>query len=286
MRGIDIGDAIVKPPADPGSAPMLQWLKIADLVIDESYQRALGKSNWDHIQKIAANFSWSKFSPVFCAPIAGGKYAVIDGQHRAHAAALCGFEDVPAQIVQMSKPEQAAAFSAVNGSTIRVTTWQLFKSALEAGEEWAIAARDVVAAAGCKLMTYNSTATERRAREVYAFLEIRKQINAGKGELVTRALSAISKSKKGSTLPAWHDEVLRPWINAICDRPNLTDVPALARFFDGLDVFGIADRTDAFIRDRRRAGIKCVARHELISGEFGTALDAAFLPATRLKGSE
>ena len=126
--------ARVDRPADvaPGSAPQLAWLDIASLVVDESYQRDLKPQGWRAIRTIAAHFRWSMFSPVFVAPVEGGLYAIIDGQHRTHAAAICGFSQVPCQIVQMTRTEQAAAFAAVNGTVTQVSAGQIFKAALAA----------------------------------------------------------------------------------------------------------------------------------------------------------
>jgi hypothetical protein len=41
---------------EPGPAPMLQWVKIADLVVDDSYQRDLKVGNRKAIKAIAAQF--------------------------------------------------------------------------------------------------------------------------------------------------------------------------------------------------------------------------------------
>ena len=119
---------------NPGSAPILQWVKIVDLVVDDRYQRDLKFGNWKAIRRIAQNFKWSRFSPVFVAPVEGGKFAIIDGQHRTHAAAICGFSEVPCQVVHMSRDEQAAAFAAVNGLVTKVTLWNIYKAALVAAE--------------------------------------------------------------------------------------------------------------------------------------------------------
>lgn len=124
---------------DPGAAPMLQWLPISSLVVDDGYQRDLKAGNWKAIRRIAAAFSWSRFSPVFVAPVEGGLYAIIDGQHRTHAAALVGIDTVPCQIVQMDPREQAASFAAINGLVTKVTIWNIYKAALAAGEAWAAA---------------------------------------------------------------------------------------------------------------------------------------------------
>jgi hypothetical protein len=72
----------------PGPAPQLLWIEIKDLVIDPSYQRHIGKRGAANIRQIAENFDWSKFAPVIIAPIEGGQYAVVDGQHRTTAALL------------------------------------------------------------------------------------------------------------------------------------------------------------------------------------------------------
>lgn len=285
MRAIDVADLPITPPADPGAAPMLQWVPLDWLVIDDSYQRGLAKSNWSHIRKIAAAFSWSKFSPVFCAPIEGGLYAVIDGQHRAHAAALCGFKEVPAQIVQMTKPEQAAAFAAVNGDTIKVTTWQVFRSALEALEPWALACRDAVEAAGCTLMNKNKNTISRLPGEIFAFREIRRLVEADRAASVTLALVALKSSETGKDPEMWSDEFLRPWLAAVADRPHLNDAAALSAFLDTFDAHAALDRSVGFIRQRRRLGEPAPPKHDLVGAEIGTALDATFL-RTRMRAAE
>lgn len=137
-------------PADlaPGPAAILQWIEIDLLVIDDSYQRELKQQNWKAIRKIASGFRWSMFSPVFVSPVEGGLYAIIDGQHRTHAAAICGFKQVPCQIVHMSRSEQAAAFAAVNGTVTQVTAHQVLKAALAANEKWAVDAAAIAAEGG------------------------------------------------------------------------------------------------------------------------------------------
>src|ERR1700722_8255050 len=81
----------------PGPVPMLQWVEVGELVIDSSYQRAIGRRGTINIKGIAENFDWSKFAPVIVAPVEGGKFAVVDGQHRTTAAMLRGVESVPCQ---------------------------------------------------------------------------------------------------------------------------------------------------------------------------------------------
>jgi hypothetical protein len=70
-----------------------------------------------------ARFSaeWAKFSPVIVAPVEGGMFSIIDGQHRATAAMLRGIEKVPCEIVHIDRARQAEAFAAINGNITRVS---------------------------------------------------------------------------------------------------------------------------------------------------------------------
>jgi hypothetical protein len=214
-RGINIdGRAQVVP--DPGPAPMLHWLDLAQLVIDDRYQRPLGVSNWAAIARIAADFRWSRFSPVLVAPVAGGLFAVIDGQHRAHAAALCGFTQVPAMVVTVDAGEQAAAFVAVNGQQIRVNAHQIFRAALAAGEDWATRCDAAVRAGGCRLMTFNASSKNKKPGDVYAIGLIRAQIKAGNDGVVTSALAAVHACPgQGDRVAAYSEFLLKPWIVAV-----------------------------------------------------------------------
>jgi hypothetical protein len=108
----------------PGPAPMLQWIRIAELVVDPTYQRPIIGKGRKNVDQIARSFSWSCFAPVVVSPVEGGKFAVIDGQHRTTAAALAGFETVPCQVVIAAQQEQAAAFKAINGITTAISQWR------------------------------------------------------------------------------------------------------------------------------------------------------------------
>src|SRR5690606_32810569 len=221
MRPIEIGKR--KPPAaiEPGPAPMLQWIAIDKLVVDDSYQRELKIGNWKAIEKIAGSFKWSRFSPVFVAPVEGGRFAIIDGQHRTHAAAICGMAQVPCQIVQMNLQEQAASFAAVNGLVTKVTLFQIFKAALTADEPWATECAAICAAANCRLMTSNASADAKRAGDVNAIAWIRNFREKGQGSLVTFALSHLRKADCGAEPGMWSNDVLKSFICAVVDRPWL-----------------------------------------------------------------
>ncbi len=282
MRRIDIGNAATLSAVDPGPAPMLQWLKIDDLVIDDQYQRDLKAGNWTAIRRIASKFKWSRFSPVFVAPVEGGKYAVIDGQHRTHAAALCGFAEVPCQIVQMSREEQAASFAAVNGLVTKVTIWNIFKAALVAGENWAVACDDVCRAARCRLMTTNVTAETKKPGEIYAIGLIRGHVRAGTGPPVTVALKGIRDSEFGATPEAYSNEILKPLLAAVSERPHLLNRD-LAGFIDDFDIYAVLDHAADFVKAKRRLGFANISRFDVARNQIGEGLDKAFPNTTPAK---
>lgn len=213
--------------SDPGPAPMLQWLAIADLVVDEEYQRPLGPKNWAAIQKIAAHFRWSRFGPILVAPVEGGRYAVIDGQHRAHAALMCGHDKVPAQVVQVERAEQSRAFSWINTQTIRVSVYQVYKADLAAGEDWAVRADRAVSAAGCDLLTYPPSSKAKVPGQVPCVATIRGFIAAGMDEAVTAALEALTRCPSMHRVLSYGHGFLRDWIPAVQDS-GVRDVDTLA----------------------------------------------------------
>ncbi len=277
MRRIEFANETKNAKADPGPAPILQWVKIEDLVVDDDYQRELKLSNWKAIRKIAAQFKWSRFSPVFVAPVEGGKFAIIDGQHRTHAAAMCGFKEVPCQIVQMSKEEQAAAFAAVNGLVTKVTLWNIYKAALAASEAWATECAKVCEEAGCRLMVVNRAASDKKAGEIFAVALIKQHVNAGRSEMVGRALTALRKSKFGEDAEAYSNEILRPVLDAVVQRPWLSAAHYdLQKFFDEFDIWSAIDQSTELTKQKKRQGDLSISRYDIASALIGEGLDKAF----------
>ncbi|MEO3386039.1 ParB N-terminal domain-containing protein [Mesorhizobium sp. CAU 1741] len=277
MRSVD--PAKLKRPAavNPGPAPMLQWLRIEHLVIDDSYQRDLKAGNWKAIQRIADGFKWSRFSPVFVAPVEGGRFAIIDGQHRAHAAAICGFAEVPCQVVQMDREEQAASFADVNGAVTKVTVWNIYKAALAAREDWAVLCHDACRDAGCQLMAHNGTTDTKRAGQIYAIGLVRGYVRAGAGKVVTLTLKGIRKSAFGETAEAYSNEILKPLFAAVGERPWLIRQNVdLSPFIDDFDVYAVLDRAEDFVKAKRRQGFGGISRFDVARAEIGEGLDKAF----------
>lgn len=277
MRKIDVSPADRPKHIEPGAAPMLQWVAIEHLVIDDSYQRDLKRENWNAIRKIAARFKWSRFSPVFVAPIEGGRYAIIDGQHRTHAAAICGFVEVPCQIVQMSREEQAASFAVVNGAVTKVTILQIYKAAQAAGEEWAQQIASVCGEAGMRMLTYAPSAKSAKAGDLVCVAFIRDFIARRGPEAATAALTIFRSAEGvGDTAEFYALKIFKAILEALASRPHcLARADETAKFLTQTDLWKIVEEAEAFVAQRRRAGLPSVAARDLLESLVGDALDKA-----------
>lgn len=222
FRRIDIdGMPLYNPASQP--APQILFIDIDQLVIDDRYQRPLNAGNRAAIRRIASDFHWARFTPVIVAPAEGGGYALIDGQHRAHAAALCGFTSIPAMVALVAPEEQAQAFIDINTRQIRVTGHQIYRAALIAGDEWALACRDAVAEAGCRLMTSNFSTKDRKPGQVFAINTIRGMVEARQNAAVTAGLKALLDYEPDS-VPNFSDALLTPWLKAAAETGARADV--------------------------------------------------------------
>lgn len=219
FRTIDVTREVPRALAEQ-PAPQLAWVEVAQLVIDDRYQRPLNPGNWAAIRRIAENFRWSRFSPVLLAPIEGGRFAVIDGQHRCHAAAMCGIQSVPAMIVHIPTAEQAAAFAGVNASSIRISAFHILKAALAAREPWAERCEALVDSAGCRLMTYYKSAREKQPGEVYCVTLVRTLINRGHAEALRAVLHALRQCQHGGDVFVYTDAVVDPLVSAVAAVPH------------------------------------------------------------------
>ncbi len=268
----------IPPPAnvDPGPAPMLQWIEIERLVVDEAYQRPLYARNVQAIQRIAEAFCWAKFATVHVAPIEGGLFAIVDGQHRTHAAAACGMKSVPCQVIQMTAREQAQAFTAINGVATAVQPLHLYRAALAAGEAWAHELGRTCELAGCRMMTGTRSTDDKQPREIYAITTVRRAIAQHGAPAVTAALKAIGDAPGYGGKPiVWGNPYLGAAIHAIASRPRLHD-DGVGAFFDRFDVFRAADEARVYIGDRRQRGLAAIPMHEYLEALIGDALDKAF----------
>jgi hypothetical protein len=117
--------------------PVLQFCAPEQLLIDESYQRSLeAEGSQALIRRIAARWDWGLCQPLFIARRADGGLYVVDGQHRLAAALLRGdINQLPCVVRDFSTAEQeAAAFVALNQQRRPLSSLDLFKASVAAGD--------------------------------------------------------------------------------------------------------------------------------------------------------
>ncbi|MBY2918885.1 ParB N-terminal domain-containing protein [Rhizobium leguminosarum] len=261
----------------PGSAPILQWIDIANLVIDDSYQRELRRANWTSIRRIAANFRWAMFSPVFVSPVEGGVFAIIDGQHRTHAAAMCGFSQVPCQVVQMTREEQASSFATVNGAVTKVTPYHLLKAGLAAGEDWATGADAIAAEAGCRLMTYFGSKDAKKPGQIYGVSSFLKIVDKRPRAAVIAALKHLREAEGyGDNADFWDMSKLMPVVMALAERPRAMALPEFRAALEEFDFWELSDRDDAERTAARRRGIAHPPKSETMRAGILEWIDKTF----------
>jgi hypothetical protein len=182
----------------PGPAPFLEWIETGRLVVDVTYQREIGRRGAVNVNQIAENFDWSKFAPVIVAPVEGGQFAIVDGQHRTTAAMLRGQDKVPCQVVQADRAKQAAAYAAVNGNITKTTAQQLYHARLAAKDPHALELAEVCSAAEVEILRKNLVRSEIKKGQTYAVTALSRCLSQyGRDTLIT-ALQCITQTAGGN----------------------------------------------------------------------------------------
>lgn len=187
---------------DPGAKPELCFLPVASLRVDPAYQRPITKAGRKTIEKIVDGFQWAKFAPLIVTPIRDGLYAIIDGQHRATAALICGFDRLPCNVVDAGAAEASAIFAAVNGTVTPLSVLALFRAARAAGEPWARGVQAACDAAGIEPLTHPVPRSRMKPRQTIAIGTLRKVVAQFGVETVGRVLAA-EMARPGADVPGY-----------------------------------------------------------------------------------
>jgi len=216
----------------PGPPPILQWVEISKLLVDTEYQREIGHRGKANVHQIAENFDWSKFAPVIVATLEGGRYAIVDGQHRTTAAMLRGVREVPCQVVIADRAQQAAAYAAVNGNVTRTTAQQLYHARLAARDSESVALSEVCAAADVEITRRNLTLAKMKVGQTQAVGALRRCLALyGRDTLIT-ALQCITQTGNGN--PGFvRATIIEPLCVVLSENPHWRDAgESLLRVMD------------------------------------------------------
>lgn len=134
-----------------GEKPELDWIDVERIDVDSNYQREI-KGNL--VERILKNFSWAKFGAVVLSRQEGGRFTIVEGQHRWKAATLHpDISRIPAVIVRHDDVAgEAESFIAINRDRMAVTSIEQFWAGLTAGDDMAIRISKVLKSANCDVV--------------------------------------------------------------------------------------------------------------------------------------
>lgn len=181
---------------DMGPASTLQWVDIDDLVVDDTYQRPIARAGTQNIIRIAATFRWEFFAAVVVSPVEGGKFSIVDGQHRVTAAKIRGIKSVPCQLVIADQKQQAAAFRAINGVQTAMTPLALFHAETVAGVKEALEIQDACTRAGVTILKASRLAIDLKPGQTTAIAAIQKCYRQYGKDMLILTLRCITETRR------------------------------------------------------------------------------------------
>jgi len=136
--------------SDPGEVPVLDWIEVDKIGVEETYQRPL---DLNKVEDMVKDFTWRLFGALVVVPQADGTYHAADGQHRLEAARMHPMVSfVPCVIVKAEDiQEEASVFVGVNRNRKAVTSLELFFAMLTAGDDDATTILQVCQRAGVRI---------------------------------------------------------------------------------------------------------------------------------------
>lgn len=243
-----------------GKPARLEWLPINRLVVDPEYQRDITSVGRRNVERIARQFNWAMFTPVVVSSVGSNRFAIVDGQHRTTAAALCGIEKVPCCIIEAKRGEQAAAFKAINGNVTRMHTTALLQASIAAGEPEAVQIAAVAARAGVTILRYPRPVNAMGPRETIAVTSIRKIIERFGDDHAVLTLSLLANAG-GAQPGSLKQQSIIGTAEVLADHPEwMTDTRRLREAFSDLDIPSML--MEAFEQSARRKGVSKLNAYE------------------------
>ena len=180
----------------PGPKPELGWVPLDQLEVDETYQRNLKhRKAKTRINKISENFQWSKFAALVVSKTDGGKFMILDGQHRFFALKrLAKIKDVPCYIVNLPEVEgQAESFVTINKQRTNVQPIDVFRAKVASKDPAALELKKILTDSGVKFAEHNNTA-QLGGKEIVAVHALEISLSRHGREILIDALIALSEA--------------------------------------------------------------------------------------------
>jgi hypothetical protein len=257
------------PAKDIGEPGELKWIEIGKLVVDASYQRDILADGKTNVRRVIEEFAWIRFAPLVVSQRPGGRYAIIDGQHRATAAKLHPkISKLPCYVVDCDLAEEARAFAAINGNLTRPNPLQIFHARLVAGDASAKRIRDICERAGVSVPRNILQVT--RPGQTLAIGTLQSCAKTHGEAVLTQALQLITRTGDGNT-GLVRAAIVQGLCDAITARPLWQRNPSRVR--DAVERAAIAK---LYQNAKRIHGLDGGAMHALFAAQLKKAVDPAF----------
>lgn len=256
----------ITPSREIGRTATLAHLPLDRLVVDESYQRSITPQGRSNIVRIAESFDWRMFSPLIVVAVEDGRWAIIDGQHRATAALMHGgIATVPCMVIEASRAEAAACFAAINGAVTAMQKGQMWHARVAAGEHFACAVAAACAESGVTILKHKASEQAYQIGATMAVGAIEGIAKAhGAGVLVV-TLSAITMSRDGNPGQLRADAIKAVAANVIEHRSDRARAIAAMQAVDL--VAGTGEASGRSLTDRRPVNVHL---REIIAPHFAS----------------
>lgn len=185
-----------------GTMPSIEWVHVAELTVDSSYQRSIDNDGSRRlIASIAANFDWRLCAPLVVSRRPDGSRVIIDGQHRWAAAVRRGdLLQLPCCLFTYGSPEdEARMFIVANRARKAMNRMDDFHAALAAGDEDALDIRRLVSEAGLAIARSTSS-TAWKPGDVTFTSSIATALRRHGDAVVSAALTCMAEAYKGEPL--------------------------------------------------------------------------------------
>jgi len=179
-----------------GNPPSLEWLGVAQLQIDPTYQRACdGSKSRALIARMIKRWEWALCQPLVVTRRLDGSLFVIDGQHRWNGAKARG--DIPhlpcVVIPAIELEEEAKTFVNLNTARQRLSQVEIFNGMLAASDADALALVALLEETGWTLARH-ANSTQFKPGELACAPMLVRQVRALGEAPVRNALTALREA--------------------------------------------------------------------------------------------
>lgn len=184
---------------DTGPKPELKWLPPDVFVVDHHYQRHTNSERSRKVIKnIIENFMWARWQPPTVTPYRGGKYLIIDGQHRIKGAQKRpDIKLIPVYVVpEMTMEKAAEHFVSINRDRVSLHPLAVYRALLTMGDKTALKMKEICEEADVSIAYQPANRGETEPRVTAAVGTIKNGLRVYGEDNVLAALMIIPEAYK------------------------------------------------------------------------------------------